>query len=269
MAFIESHIINGTAFDGPEFAISRVSETTAGLRGENLIPSMDHGGRWRRKRLAAGAETWTMWICDATSTGSFAATDQARRAQYHTNRDTVMEILYTNHAASGYDAPLEVVRKMATSGSHEYRVNFGEVAGAISIPDYKTFGYSEFKVEVHYPDPRWYKSSSAGVKTASTLTADGNPGGTALMTRMTIQMGSTTNPYILNNTTGSKLTYNGTGAVLFDTDAYTAFVGSSNLTGNVDRTGSTTVDWFQLRPGVTNDFTSNTSYTITYTKAYI
>jgi hypothetical protein len=65
------------------------------------------------------------------------------------------------------------------------------------------------------------------------------------------------------------LTYTGTAPVTFDTTDYTAFSGSTNVSGDVDRTGSTTSDWFQLQPGVPNDFTSNTTYTITYTKAFI
>ncbi len=277
MTFIESHIVNGTEFDGPEFAIANVAEVTAVLRGKDLVPAMDHGRRWRRKRLGGGSENWRMWVCDAASNGSFAATEQARRGQYHTNRDAVLEILYTNHAASGYDAPLKVVRKMASgASSHEYRVNYGEASGEINIPDYKMFGYSEFTVTVKYPDARWYESDSSGTKTVSTIadasspfTVTVNPGGTALMTRMVITLSTGTNPYILNSTTGSKLTRSGTGVVEFDTTNYTAFSGVSNVTGSVDRTGSTTVDWFQLRPGVANVISSNVGFTITYTKAYI
>ena len=72
-------------------------------------------------------------------------------------------------------------------------------------------------------------------------------------------------------TTGSKLTYTGTpGAnVIIDTTECTAKVSGVNKSGNISRTGSTTSDWFQLRPGVTNTFSSNTTYTITYTKAFI
>lgn len=320
MAFIESHTVYvtawtvasgntevGTSFDGPQWAISKVSDTTASLRGKDLTPAMDHGRRWRRKRIGGSSELWTVWVCDAAADGSFAsetmsvdtgsgtiqafdpaATDQARRAQYHTNRDTVMRIFYMEHAASGYDAPLKVVRKMADgASSHEYRLNYGEIAGALKIPDYKTFGYSEFPVTIKYPDARWYGCNASGVKDQTAYTdadpSNGDPGGTALNTRMTITLtatGAITNPFILNGMTGSKLSCTTTLAtgdtVVFDTDAFTAVRTPSGgsgsvVTGSVNRTGSSTIDWFQLRPNVDNNITtsSNTTYSITYAKAYI
>jgi hypothetical protein len=55
---------------------------------------------------------------------------------------------------------------------------------------------------------------------------------------------------------------------VIDTYAYTAKIGSTSVVGNIDRTGSTTTDWFILRPGVSNDLDSNVSYSISYTKAF-
>jgi hypothetical protein len=273
MAYVESYTVNEQSFDTPQFAMEEVSQNTPTMRGDNLRPAMDHGVRWREKRMGARTETWTIWVCDTnTTTGLPRASREANLADFNANWDTVMTILMTTHKAATYEAPLKVVRKMKTNGAsptNMYRVNYGEVGGEIQVADHSTFQYARFQVPILYMDPRWYESGSTGTKTAETLTTSANPGGSALMTRMTIALASATNPYIINNTTGSKLTYTGTGAVTFDTTDYTAFVGGTNVSGNVDRTGSTTSDWFQLQPGVSNSFSSNTSYTITYTKAFI
>lgn len=275
MAWVESYTVNGVSFAGPRFAIESLTDSTPLLRGDNLTPAMDHGLRWRRKRMGGRTEAWTMWVSDENASGVRPTTTDGQRAQFHDNWDTVMGVLLTNHAASGYDAPLQVVRNVKATPSSPvaaYRVNYGEVNGQIQAEDYATFANTRFTAQILYMDPRWYECSSAGTKTNSTLTASGNPGGTGLMTRMTIALASgTANPYIENTTTGSKLTYSGTpaGIVTFDTTAYTATIGVTDVTGNVDRTGSTTTDWFQLRPGTTNTLSSNVSYTITYTKAFI
>lgn len=281
MAWVESYKINGTTFDNERFAISRVEQQTPGLKGGNLNPAMDHGSQWRQKRLASRSELWSIWVCDnQASNGLPPSTEEGRRAQFHANWDEVMGILYTTHAASStensggdaYEAPLQVVRKMkrdTSSPTDTYWVNYAEITQPPNVVDYTPFSWSQFEVRAGYLDPRWYECDSSGDKTTSTLTADGNPGGTAIMTRMTIALASATNPEITNNTTGSKLKYNGTGAVTFDTTNFTAVSGSTTVTGDVDRTGSTTTDWFELRPGVENDFSSNTTFTITYTKAYI
>ena len=225
MAYVESYTVNGQSFDTPQFAMEEVSQNTPTMRGDNLRPAMDHGVRWREKRMGARTETWTIWVCDTnTTTGLPRASREANLADFNANWDTVMTILMTTHKAATYDAPLKVVRKMKTNGASPtdmYRVNYGEVSGEIQVADHSTFQYARFQVPILYMDPRWYESGSTGTKTASSHsgTSSGsthNPGGSALMTRMTIALGSTTNPYIINNTTGSKLTYTGTGAVTFD-----------------------------------------------------
>jgi len=275
MAYIESYKVNGQSLDTAQFALEEVSQNTPTMRGDNLRPAMDHGLRFREKRLGGRTETWSMWVCDTdTSTGLPKATEAARRADFHANWDTVMSILMTTHKASGYEAPLRVVRTMkSNSGSPTdiYRVNYGEVSGEISVSDHSTFNYARFQVPILYMDPRWYESNASGAKTASSLSASGNPGGSALMTRMTITLANGSSPYIQNTTTGSKLTYTGTpgASVVIDTTEMTATVSSANHSGKIDRAGSTTSDWFQLRPGVSNTLVSNVSYTISYTKAFI
>ena len=276
MAFVESYSVNGTSFDNPRFAIESVIQEAPGWKGSNLDPAMDHGLRWREKRFGGRSESWSIWVCDSDpSTGLPPAGRAAQLAQYNSNLDEVMSILMTAHTATGYDAPLQVVRKMKktpSSPADEYRLNYGELQSPFSVEKDTTDSYGRFEADIGYLDPRWYECDSAGAKTNSTLTASGDPGGTALMTRMSIELASgTANPYIENTTTGSKLTYTGTPSsnLTIDTVNYTVKEGSTAVTGNLDRTGSTTTDWFQLRPGVSNTLSSNVSFTITYSKAYL
>lgn len=283
--FLEAYIVNGVELSDPRFTIASVQDVTPELRGDNLVPAMDHGGRWRRKRLGGRSEKWTLWVTDAKADGSYYADEDAKRAQFNTNLDELLGLLYTNHAETGYDAPLQVVRRIKetpVSPASTYRVNYGETEGRMSIPSHAEFNQTSFPVTINYTDARWYECNSSGTKTTSTLTDIGDPGGTAITTRMTITLSNAsgsaiTNPWISNLTTGSKLTFNGTLAngtsIVFDTTDFTATNNSVASTGSVDRTGSTTIDWFELRPGVTNELRKkwNTDYTysIAYTKAYI
>ena len=277
MTSVEAYKVNGTTFDGAQYSIESVTQSTPLIRGENLTPAMDHGLRWREKRLGGRTETWRMWITDADpTTGMSPAGTKAQRAQFHENWDVVMSILNTTHAASGYDAPLQVIRIMQDTPSSPvdmYRVNYGETRGQISVSDHRPFSTAKFTVNVLYVDPRWYECNSAGAKTTSTLTATGNPGGTALMTDMTITLGdgSVNDPYIQNTTTGSKLTFSGNpnGAIVINTKDYTLTDSGTNAIGSLDRTGSTTTDWFRLQPNISNTLASNTTFSIACTKAFI
>ena len=276
MSYVENYSVNGTSLDNHKYAIESVTTNIPSLKGENLVPAMDHGSRWRRKRLASTTETWTIWVSDnLASTGLPPSTAAGRRAAFNANLDELLSLLTTTHTATGFHAPLKIVRKLKTNSSSPsdiYRVNYGEVVGGAAVTRSLDNETAKLSVTISYPDPRWYESNSSGTKTSSTLTADGNPGGTALMTRMTITLGSASNPYIQNVTTGSKITWSGGspgGSLVIDTYGYTAKVGSNSVVGNIDRTGSTTTDWFILRPGVTNDLESNTSYSISYCKAFL
>jgi len=304
--WVQSISVNGTELSDPRFNIETVSAGTPTRRGSNLIPAMGHGGSWRRKRLGVSNERWTMWVCDAkadgtvypptwSGTGTPTTTGQKQQlAQLNANLDEIKGLLYTSHKASGYDAPLMVVKKLqsnAASPADSYRVNYGEVVSPIKIAE-SDHNYVRFTASVDYLDPRWYECNSAGAKTASTMQSGGgseanaDPGGTAVTTRMTIKLtavgASVADPWVQNVTTGSKLTWNGTlddgDHITFDTEAYTATlvdVSDGNATtyptGNVDRTGSTTLDWFELRPGIVNDINkkTNANVVITYSKAYI
>jgi hypothetical protein len=172
------------------------------------------------------------------------------------------------------------IKETPASDISTYRVNYGETAGRMSIPSHAEFNQTSFTVKIAYTDARWYECNSSGTKTTSTLTASGDPGGTAITTRMTITLSNSsgsdiTNPWIENTTTGSKLTFNGTLAdgtsLVFDTTDFTAANDGTAATGSVDRTGSSTIDWFELRPGVSNTLTKKTgvTFSVAYTKAYI
>ena len=298
--WVEGISVNGVSLNDPRFNIESVTAGTPMWRGSNLVPAMGHGGSWRRKRLGKSNEQWTIWVCDAkadgtvypptwSGTGTPTTTGrQQQLAQLNTNLDELKGLLYTSHKASGYDAPLRVVKKLqsnAATPASVYRVNYGEIVSPIKITE-TDHSYVRFAASIDYLDPRWYECDASGAKTATTLTADGMVGGTAVMDRMTITLTATansvSNPWIANGVTGSKLLYNGTldtgDTITFDTEAYKATkvdVSNSNATtyptGNVDRTGSTTLDWFELRPNVSNTFTkhANVTYSISYSKAYI
>ena len=299
-AAVEGIKVNGVTLNDPRFNVESVTAGTAMWRGSNLIPAMGHGGSWRRKRLGASNERWTMWVCDAKGDGTFypptwsgtgtptTTGRQQQLAQLNTNLDELKGLLYRSHKPSGYDAPLMVVKKLQSNAANPddiSRVNYGEIVSPLQITE-SGFNYVRFTVNIDYLDPRWYECLSDGTKLVTNLTASGMVGGSAVMDRMTITLTATadsvSNPWIANGTTGSKLTYNGTldtgDTITFDTEAYTATlvdVSDGNATtyptGNVDRTGSTTVDWFELRPNTSNTFTkhANVTYSISYSKAYI
>lgn len=296
----------GVTLDNQRYALESVGQNTGPYRGANVSPAMDHGLRWREKRMGGRTETWNMWVCDVKSGAGVGAglpagwgyepiadpqtnphgwsyTEGAGEAQFHENWDELMTLLFSNSTPSGFDAPLKVMRTVKSNVSSPtdiYRLNYGEVSGEINISDYKQFKYARFAVPIMYMDARWYGCNASGVKDQTAMTTSSNPGGTALMNRMVITLtatGSVTDPVITNTTTGSKITCSGVSLVsgdtlAIDTDAYTATKnGSTVVTGSVNRAGSTTTDWFQLRPGVSNTITksTNATYSIAYAKAFI
>jgi|GEM_PF-3343642 len=282
--YVEAYMVNGQSMDTSQFAIETVQESLPVMRGDNVVPAMDHGVRWRSKRLGPRSENWSLWICDAeTSSGLPPSTEEGKRAQFHANWDTVMGILFTTHLATGYDAPLQVVRKMkqdtSTPSNASYMLNYGEVLGNISVDDYRPWAWARFTVNVGYMDPRWYECNSTGTKTDTVINAGTtNAGGTALMTKMTVRLtadsGAVTGAYAENQTTGSKIGIGDLASgeyVDIDTSTFVATSSTNgDVTGKVDRTGSTTTDWFQLRPNVDNVLATNAgTLTVTYTKAFM
>ena len=232
MAAVESYSIfsatqsTALSLDSQAFTITAVHQNTPVMRGENVIPAMDHGLRWREKRMGGRQETWDMWVSgEYDSSGAPAGatysavtgwsyTEGAREAQFNANWETLMGALTTTKKAAGFDAPLKVMRTMKFTPASPvtvYRMNYGEVNGPIAAEDHGTWSHTRLSVPILYVDPRWYACNSSGVKTTTNMTATGDPGGTALMTEMTITLGdgSTNDPYIENTTSGSKLTFSG------------------------------------------------------------
>jgi hypothetical protein len=284
MAAVESYSIfsatqpTALLLDGQAFTVTAVTQSTPVMRGENVIPAMDHGLRWREKRMGGRQETWEMWISgEYNSAGAPLPAVGAKEAQFNANWETLMGALTTTKKADGFDAPLKVMRTMKSTPSspaNVYRLNYGEVNGPISAEDHGTWNHTRFSVPILYVDPRWYECTSAGVKTAATpITATGqNPGGTALMTDMTITLTTGgAGRYIENTTTGSRLEFSGTpsGTIVFNTKNYTVTDSGTNAIGSLTRSGSSTTDWFQLLPGVNNAISSNSAFSIAYTKAYV
>ncbi len=284
MAAVESYSVQSAALgsatlslDQQGFWIMEVTQSTSQRRGENLIPAMDHGLRWREKRMGGRQETWSVCISgEYSSAGAPLTAVGAREAQFNAHWDTVMNALTTIKKKAGFDAPLKVIRTMKfTPGSptNVYRMNYGEVNGPITAADHGTWNHTNLQIPILYVDPRWYECTSAGVKTSSTITSTGqDPGGTALMTDMTITLTTTgAGRYIENETTGSRLEFSGTnsGNIVFNTKDYTVTDNGTNAIGSLTRSGSSTTDWFQLLPGVSNTITSNSAFSIAYTKAYV
>jgi hypothetical protein len=283
MATVETYSIfsatqpTALLLDGQAFTLTTVTQNTPVMRGENVIPAMDHGLRWREKRMGGRQETWEMWVSgEYNSAGAPLTALGAREAQFNANWETLMGALTTTKKADGFDAPLKVMRTMKftpASPTTVYRLNYGEVNGPISTGDHGTWNHTQFSVPILYVDPRWYLCNSSGVKIAATpITGVTDPGGTALMTDMVITLTTVgADRTITNATTGSTLTFSGTnsGTIVIDTKNYTVTDGGSNAIGSLTRSGSSTTDWFQLLPGVSNAISSNSAFSIAYTKAYI
>ena len=68
--YVEAYMVNGQSMDTSQFAIETVQQSLPVMRGDNVIPAMDHGIRWRSKRLGARSENWGLWICDNAVTAN-------------------------------------------------------------------------------------------------------------------------------------------------------------------------------------------------------
>ena len=186
------------------------------------------------------------------------------------------ELLTVEHVRVDPDDPTQ----------YSERIGYAEIVGAITVGEHRELNYSEFSVEVQFPDPRWFSPTSfsasvayAGSNIALPMLASSV--GTAPVTYMTITFVSTsnlTNPKITNETYPNSLSSVGftgtipTGqAVILDTDALTLERNGANDISKLYRAGSRQ-SWFELFP-INNDLTfSATSGTgtvsISYRKAF-
>jgi hypothetical protein len=264
--------------------VSSIERGVPAKKGENVGSAVIHGVQFREKRLDVRSETWSVWITDNEPiSGSVAVTEAGRRSQFNENYDTVFNLLNQMPEL----LTVEHVR-VDPNDSTQYseRIGYAEIVGAITVGEHRELNYSEFSVEVQFPDPRWF---SPGLFSASVAYAGSNIAlpmlassvGTAPVTYMTITFVSTsnlTNPKITNETYPNSLSSVGftgtipTGqAVILDTDALTLERNGANDISKLYRAGSRQ-SWFELFP-INNDLTfSATSGTgtvsISYRKAF-
>lgn len=281
---LEWYSVNGVELATHGYMLSSIERGIPAKKGDNVGSAIVHGTQWREKRLDVRSETWTIWITDNEPvTGSVALTQSGRRSQFNENYDTVFnllnempELLTVTHVRVDPDDSL----------SYASRIAYGEIVGAINVSDHRDLNYTEFTVEVQFPDPRWFSPTSvsasasfSGSNVAVPMSASAV--GTAPVTYMTVTFTSTsnlTNPKITNETyigSLSSIGYVGTipsgQAVIIDTDALTLEKNAVNDISNLYRAGSRQ-SWFELFP-LNNDVTfSATSGTgtviISYRKAF-
>lgn len=281
---LEWYDVNGVELATHGYMLSSIERGIPAKKGENIGSAIIHGQQWREKRLDIRTESWTIWICDADpTTGAIPATEAGKRSQFNENYDTVFnllnempELLTVTH-----------VRVDPTNPAvYDARVCYGEIVGAITVSDHKELNYTEFTVDVQFPDPRWFSPGSftttqtySGANIAVPMAA--NAIGTAPTTYMTITFTSTSslaNPKITNETYPDSLSsigYVGTiptgQAVVIDTDALTLKKAGVNDIAKLYRAGARQ-SWFELFPQA-NDLTfSATGGTgtilISYRKAF-
>lgn len=281
---LEWYDVNGVELATHGYMLSNVARGIPAKKGENVGSAIIHGAQWREKRLETRNETWTIWVTDNEPvTGSVALTEGARRSQFNKNYDTVFNLL------NEMPQLLTVTHVRADSSQqsgYSSRVAYGEVVGEVLVDDHRDLNYTEFAVEVLFPDPRWFSVETFSASAAySGSNVPINLGkqfvGTAPVTYMTIAFTSTSslaNPRLTNETylnSLSSIGYNGTipngESVIIDTDALTLERNALNDISKLYRAGARQ-SWFELFP-IDNDLTfaatgGSGTVTITYRKAF-
>lgn len=281
---LEWYDVNGIELATHGYMLSSVERGIAAKKGDNVGSGIIHGSQWREKRLDVRTETWTIWVTDNDPvSGSVASSEAGRRAQFNENYDTVFnllnempQLLTVTHVRINPDNPSQYLSRVA----------YGEIVGSISVSDHRELNYTEFTVEVQYPDPRWFSttSTSASVAFSGTniaLPMSASAVGTAPVTYMTITFNSTSNlnnPRLTNETYANSLSsigFNGTiptgQSVVINTDALTLVRNSANDISKLYRAGSRQ-SWFELFP-LNNDITFSAAsgtgtVIVSYRKAY-
>ena len=281
---LEWYDVNGVELATHGYMLSSVERGIPAKKGDNVGSAIIHGTQWREKRLEARTETWTIWITDNEPvSGSVATTEAGRRSQFNENYDTVFnllnempELLTITHTRIDPDNP----------SVYASRIAYGEIVGEVTVSDHRDFNYTEFSVDVQFPDPRWFAptSSSSSASFSGSNTAVPmlkSQVGTAPVTYMTITFTSTsslTNPNLVNETYANSLSsigYIGTiptgQSVVIDTDALTLEKNGVNDIGKLHRAGARQ-SWFELFP-IDNDITFSAlsgtgTVSISYRKAY-
>lgn len=283
---LEWYDVNGVELATHGYMLSSIEKGLPAKKGENVGSAIIHGTQWREKRLDVRNETWTIWITDNEPvSGSVATTEAGRRSQFNENFDTVFnllnempELLTVTHVRVDPENP----------SVYNSRVAYGEIVSAATVSEHRDLNYTEFSLDVSFPDPRWFSLTS--ISPSLSASYSGSPAavpcsasqvGTAPVTYMTITFTSTSslnNPRLVNETYADSLTaigYNGTiptgQSVVINTDSLTLQRNGINDIANLYRAGARQ-SWFELFP-MSNDLTfSATSGTgtvsISYRKAY-
>ena len=295
--YLEWYEVDGIELATFGYAISSISNGTPDRKGKNYESPVIHGDQFRQKRLSPRKETWTIWICDAhPTTGVIPSTEEGKRAQYNENYDTIMKLL--NNTAE----LLTVKHYRIISSSptvYAIREGFCEIEGSFSIDEHRELMYSQFGVDVSFPDPRWYEETgeettlTANLVSASSTSVAHNgssQAGTAPITYMQIIFqggsGGLVNPKLTNSTypnSTSTIGYTGTIAaghkVYIDTDSLSLETWNpatpsvyTNAISGLYRYGSRQ-DWMEIFPTSNTLTFSATSgqgtITIIYKKTYI
>ena len=268
----EWYEIDGVEFATPGYWIASIDRQSPPKKGANVETPAIHGNQFREKRLAPRNETWTIIVTDADPvSGSVSSVQEQRRVQYNENIDTVLRIL------NKLPQLLTINYYMLTSSNpvtRTVRQGYGEIISSFQIMDHRELGYSQFSVDVQFPDPRWYDTSNYSPALAATISSGTSASiscaqsdvGTAPATYMTITFTATSgytlvNPKLTNSTYASSPTtigYTGTIAstesIVIDTDALTCKEGTGeNAISGLYRYGSRQ-DWMELFP-TTNTLT--------------
>lgn len=280
----EWYSVNGIELATHGYMLSSVERGLPAKKGENVGSAIIHGQQWREKRLDVRNESWTIWITDNEPvTGSVALTESARRSQFNKNYDTVFNLL------NEMPELLTVTHVMVNPSNpsvYESRIAYGEVVSAMTVSDHRDLNYTEFTVDVMFPDPRWFSSSTFSASAAYSgspvaVPCSASAVGTAPVTYMEITFTSTSSldsPRLTNETYPGSLSsigYNGVipsgQSVIIDTDSLTLEKQGVNDIAKLYRAGARQ-SWFELFPQ-NNELTFSASggtgtVSISYRKAY-
>lgn len=171
------------------------------------------------------------------------------------------------------------------------RVAYAEVVSTYTVEDARQFNCGTFSVELVFPDPRWYATTSTtltvtkGTPLTVTQASIGNAPVTDMVITITASGGTLINPYLSNTTLSSYpgyLGYTGTiqsgDSVTLDTSAMTLTKTVSGSTSNAIASlyrGGYRQDWMEIYAFRDNTLTLSGSGTgtgtasIVFTKAYI
>lgn len=287
--FKEWYVVDSVEFATPGYWIASVDKGNPERKGQNVDTPSIHGSQWREKRLGVRSETWTIVITDADPvSGSVSSTEEQRRVQYNSNLDTVLRIfnklpqlLTVDHYRLSSSSPV----------TRTVRRGYAEIISVFQVTEHRELGYSQFSVDVLFPDPRWYDESNTTLTstissgTSASVACTQTNVGTAPVTYMTITFAATSgftlvDPKLTNSTYTSSTSiigYTGTissgASVIVDTDALTLKNGGgTNLISGLYRYGSRQ-DWMELFP-TTNTLTFSCAsgrgtVSIAYKRAYI